>query len=66
MTVLGFARFYDSILGMLPQDRPADDVIEDDAALDSWYQEYLREAARKAGKRSNVSMDGGQVPQFSG
>lgn len=64
MTLLGFARFYDSIHSMLPSDRPTDDVIEDDAALDKWYQDYVREQARKAAKTSTGSMDV-QVPQFS-
>lgn len=65
MTLLGFARFYDSINNMLPSDRPDDDVIEDDAELDKWYQNYVREQAIKSGKK-NVQADFHMVPDFKG
>jgi hypothetical protein len=63
MTLLGYARFYDSINQMLPSDRPDDDVINDDSALDRWYQGYIREQAIKSGKKSQPS-NMVQIPQF--
>jgi len=57
MTLMGFARFYESIYGMLPSDRPTDEIIEDDEALDAWYQSYLREQAIKAGRKTDRSME---------
>lgn len=63
MTLLGYARFYESINTMLPSDRPDDDVIQDDVALDKWYQAYLREQAHKSGRRTQAS-DSVPVHQF--
>jgi hypothetical protein len=63
MTVLGYARFYDSIASMLPSDKPSDDVIENDAELDRWYQNYVREMAIKSGKKQKVGGDS-QVPMY--
>ena len=65
MTLIGYARFYDSINQMLPSDKPDDKTIEDDDALDKWYQHYIREQAIKSGKRS-VQADYHAVPQFRG
>jgi len=50
---------------MLPSDRPDDTIIEDDEALDSWYQNYIREMAIKSGKK-NVQADFANVPEFRG
>jgi len=36
---------------MLPNDRPSDELIEDDGALDRWFDAYQRDMARKLGKR---------------
>lgn len=63
MTILGYARFYDSINTLLPSERPSDDVIQDDAALDKWYQAYIREQAIASGKRQKSSGDI-NIPQF--
>jgi hypothetical protein len=66
LTLLTYARFYESIAGMMPSDRPDDAVIEDDAALDKWYKEYSREQAIKYGKKTSASSAPVQVPQFKG
>lgn len=63
--MLGFARFYDSINQMLPSDRPDDAVIEDDEQLDRWYDSYLRETAKKLGKKV-VQDDTITIPEFVG
>lgn len=67
MTILGYARFYQNINEMLPSDRPDDATIEDDEALDKWYQAYTREQALKFGKKQSASAFGGdvQIPQFN-
>jgi hypothetical protein len=66
MILLGYSRFYDSLNSMLPSDRPEDAIIEDDAALDKWYEAYLREQAVKYGRKSNQSETLAQfrVPEF--
>lgn len=50
---------------MLPSDRPDDAVIEDDEQLDRWYDSYLRETAKKLGKKV-VQDDTITIPEFVG
>jgi hypothetical protein len=66
LTLLGFARFYEGIYGMMPTDKPDDAVINDDVRLDQWYENYQRETARKLGKSRQASFDGGgaNLPQY--
>ena len=56
MALVQYAFFYDSIMQLPPSDRPADDVIEDDAALDKWFERYTRDLARKQGKRQGTAL----------
>lgn len=55
LSLVQWVRWYKSIYEMLPNDKPEDDVIEDDVALDRWFQQYLRESARKLGQRGGDS-----------
>lgn len=48
-------RWYKSIYEMMPSDKPADDIIEDDERLDRWFEAYLRDLARKSGAKSGDS-----------
>lgn len=64
MTLLGYARFYQSIHEMLPSDKPDDATIEDDDALDKWYNNYVREQAIKSGRKQEVR-GGFKVPEFN-
>jgi len=43
---------------MLPSDRPSDELIEDDSALDRWFEAYQRDMIRKLTKK------GGGDPRF--
>lgn len=45
-----WAKFYRGIYEMMPTERPEDAIINDDAALDAWYQRYTREIAMRAAK----------------
>jgi hypothetical protein len=65
MTLLSYARFYDSINSMLPSDKPDDRLIEDDEALDRWYDSFVREQAIKYGKKSSQSeFSSVTIPQY--
>lgn len=52
--------------------RPDDEVINDDARLDAWYDAFVRDMARKAGRkdpRFALVGEGGQgiqIPEFGG
>ena len=43
-----WSQYYESIYGMLPEDRPSDSIIEDDAALDAYMKSYLEERNRES------------------
>jgi hypothetical protein len=43
-------RFYQQVYALPPTDRPGDDVIKDDAALDKWYEAWQRQLAAEASK----------------
>lgn len=50
---------------MLPSDKPDDAIIENDAELDKWYENFLREQARKMGKKKQAAPELlSQVHQF--
>lgn len=50
LSLLQWARFYKSVNDMMPADKPENHIIEDDEALDRWFDNYVRETARKHGK----------------
>ena len=56
MALLGYARFYQQVFELLPHEQPEDKVIEDDTALDAWWQtfwaEKRRELAKAMGKKA--------------
>lgn len=67
MSLIGYARFYQQIHELPLSERPPDDVIEDDAALDQWWERFIREMYRKAAKPMAVSGDVNvMIPQFDG
>jgi hypothetical protein len=43
-------RFYGQVYGLPPTDRPADTVINNDDALDKWYEAWQRQMAAEASK----------------
>lgn len=59
---LQYVRFYKSLNELPAQDRPAPEVVDDDAALDEWWEQYLRQLA--AGQ--TPSMGGGHARGISG
>jgi hypothetical protein len=42
-----WSNFYQGIYEMMPKDRPPDSIIEDDAALDAYMNEYYKERSRE-------------------
>jgi hypothetical protein len=55
LMVLYWSHYYQSIFEMLPEDRPSDSIVEDDAALDAymkdWQADRNREAAASKAKK---------------
>ncbi len=46
LSLMYWTEFYNSIYEMMPEDRPSDDIIEDDESLDAYMEEYLKERNR--------------------
>lgn len=65
-----YANWYKSIYGMPLEYRPDNDVIADDTRLDSWYDTFVRDQAKKAGHKGDPRYsflgeeEAFQVPQF--
>jgi hypothetical protein len=55
--LLYWSHYYQSIYEMLPDDRPPDSIVEDDAALDaymsSWHADKERDSAASRAKKQN-------------
>lgn len=47
LLLLYYANWYKQIFEMSPDERPADDVINDDDELDRWYKNYTRRVERE-------------------
>ncbi len=56
LTLLYWSHFYQSIYEMMPDERPADTIIEDDQALDAymkdWHSDRNRDAAASKAKKN--------------
>ena len=53
---------------MPASDRPDDRTIENDDAIDRWFEQYQRHAARKAGRSGptvTLTEAADQIPSFS-
>ena len=50
MALFQWGRWYRSIQEMSATDRPDDALLEDDERLDKWFDQYVRDTARKAGR----------------
>ena len=50
--MLQWVRWYKQIYEMPSSDRPDDDTIENDTALDLWFKHFLRNAAKGSGGRA--------------
>jgi phosphate uptake regulator len=46
-------------------DRPPDLIIEDDDAIDRWYENYVREVNRKAKRPTGNAPAFSELPTFS-
>ncbi len=65
LALLSYAKFYESLNEIPLSDRPSDEIIEDDEAIDRWYENYLRDMTRKAkGNAKGPAVDFAQIPQF--
>lgn len=56
-SLLYWSQFYQSVYEMMPDERPSDEIIEDDEALDAymndWYDERNRDNAASKAKKGN-------------
>ena len=53
-----WSQYYNNIYEMMPDDRPSDDIIDDDEALDSFMNEYYKEKSRDSAASSGRKRQG--------
>lgn len=59
-----WSNFYDNIYQMMPEDRPSDSLIEDDAALDAYMKMYYEERNRDDATRRSKNRTPGKLSAF--
>jgi hypothetical protein len=65
LNLVYWSNFYDSIYNMMPDQRPSDDVIEDDDLLDKFMEEYYKELSNEASiARSTRAKNKGPMSAF--
>lgn len=67
LLLLHYAEFYKNIYELPASDRPDRKIIDNDAKLDSWYENFIASLARKGGRKSGGSGSGSSppIPQYS-
>lgn len=53
LALLQYAGWYKGLFGLSLEFRPDNDVIDDDKRLDSWYETFVRDQAKKAGRQGD-------------
>lgn len=66
MLLIQYATWYKLVYSLPPSDRPDDEVIDDDAALDTWWETYQRDIMKKAGHKGNPKYTLENIPEFRG
>jgi hypothetical protein len=56
LALIQFAKWYKNIRELPPSDRPDDAVIDNDAELDRWWDAFVRDQQRKAGRPVSSGM----------
>jgi len=65
LNLVYWSNFYDNVYNMMPDQRPSDDVIEDDELLDKFMEEYYKELSNEASiARSNKAKGKGPLSAF--
>lgn len=59
-----FSNFFDNIYQMMPEDRPSDEIINDDDALDSFMKSYYEEQNREQMARKSKHKTQGKLSAF--
>jgi len=59
-----WSHYYQNIYEMLEEDRPPEDIIEDDEALDSYMKDYYDERTRDVAARKSKNKHSGKLSAF--
>lgn len=64
LNLVYWSSYYQNIYEMLPEDKPSDLIIEDDAALDAYMESYYDERNREDASRRSKKDSGGKLSAF--
>ena len=59
-----WSNYYQQVYEMLPEDRPPDEIIEDDEALDAYMNSYYHEQHKESMARKARKTSGGKLSAF--
>jgi len=65
LNLVYWSNYYQNVYDMMPEDRPSDDVIEDDEALDAYMKSYYEERTREGYVRKGRNRTG-KLSAFNG
>ena len=58
LSIAYWSNYYESVYGMMDDERPGESIIEDDAALDAFMKSYMEERQREATANRERKKDG--------
>ena len=64
LNLVYWSSYYQNIYEMMPEDKPSDLIIEDDAALDAYMTSYYDERTREDASRRSKKDSGGKLSAF--
>lgn len=64
LSLVYWSSFYDQVYSMMPEDRPSDEVIQDDKLLDTFMDSYYKEITRQTQAASQKKKHGGKLSAF--
>jgi len=64
LNLVYWSHYYQNINEMLPEDQPPDDLMEDDAALDAFMEEYHKERSQEVADRKHRKGNKGKLSAF--
>lgn len=64
LSLVYWSSFYDQVYSMMPEDRPSDDIIQDDKLLDTFMDSYYKEMTKNIQAAGQKKKHGGKLSAF--
>jgi len=64
LSLVYWSSFYDQVYSMMPEDRPSDDIIQEDKLLDKFMEDYYKDITKQFQAASQKKKHGGKLSAF--